>query len=132
LTKDFPELTPYQFASNSPIENIDLDGTESISAFKEAQARKFEAQTKLVLAKPKPREIEIMVWNPYRGQAQIGKASVVRENIAIARNNYNNAVASNIASSPFGAADYMWNPDGGGFRGAAFGEIVMSFWRYSW
>lgn len=28
LTKKFPELTPYQFASNSPIWNIDLDGLE--------------------------------------------------------------------------------------------------------
>ena len=127
LTKDFPELTPYQFSSNSPIENIDLDGLEGISNFKQAQARKFEAATKLALAQPKPREIEIMVWNPYRGQAQIGKASVVMENISIARNNYNNAVASNIASSPFGAADYMLDPSGGGFKGAAFGDIMMSF-----
>jgi hypothetical protein len=28
LTKDYPELTPYQFASNTPIEGIDLDGLE--------------------------------------------------------------------------------------------------------
>ena len=127
LTKDFPELTPYQFASNSPIENIDLDGLESISAIKDAQARKFAMQTQLVLAKPKPREIEIMVWNPYRGQAQIGKASVVFENIAIARNNYNSGVASNIAGGPFGAASYMLNPAGGGFAGAAVDGIAMSF-----
>ena len=31
LSKDFPELTPYQFASNTPIESIDLDGAESLS-----------------------------------------------------------------------------------------------------
>lgn len=31
LTKSYPELTPYQFASNSPIENIDLDGLEKVS-----------------------------------------------------------------------------------------------------
>jgi len=29
LTKKYPELTPYQFASNSPIEAIDVDGLES-------------------------------------------------------------------------------------------------------
>ncbi|MBJ7428015.1 MAG: hypothetical protein JHD28_03530, partial [Bacteroidia bacterium] len=29
LTKSFPSLTPYQFASNSPIANIDLDGLEA-------------------------------------------------------------------------------------------------------
>jgi hypothetical protein len=28
LTKHYPELTPYQFASNTPIECIDLDGLE--------------------------------------------------------------------------------------------------------
>ena len=28
LTKDYPELTPYQFASNRPIDGIDLDGHE--------------------------------------------------------------------------------------------------------
>lgn len=29
LTKSYPELTPYQFGSNSPIANIDLDGLEA-------------------------------------------------------------------------------------------------------
>lgn len=28
ITKDYPELTPYQFASNRPIDGIDLDGLE--------------------------------------------------------------------------------------------------------
>ena len=30
LTKSFPMLTPYQFASNTPIQSIDLDGLEAI------------------------------------------------------------------------------------------------------
>jgi len=30
LTSEYPELTPYQFASNTPILNIDLDGLESV------------------------------------------------------------------------------------------------------
>src|SRR4051794_6577085 len=29
LQKKFPELTPYQFSSNSPIANVDLDGREA-------------------------------------------------------------------------------------------------------
>jgi RHS repeat-associated protein len=29
LTKSYPELTPYQFASNTPIQAIDLDGLEA-------------------------------------------------------------------------------------------------------
>lgn len=28
ITKDYPELTPYQFASNRPVEGIDIDGME--------------------------------------------------------------------------------------------------------
>src|SRR6476661_4231520 len=32
LTKDYPELTPYQFASNRPIDGIDLDGKEFVRA----------------------------------------------------------------------------------------------------
>ena len=34
LTKSFPMLTPYQFASNSPISGIDLDGLEYLDANK--------------------------------------------------------------------------------------------------
>src|ERR1700732_3094029 len=29
LQKKYPELTPYQFASNTPIQAVDLDGRES-------------------------------------------------------------------------------------------------------
>ncbi len=32
LTKSFPELTPYQYSSNRPIDGIDLDGLEYLSA----------------------------------------------------------------------------------------------------
>lgn len=32
LIEEFPELTPYQFASNNPIEAIDLDGAEAQSS----------------------------------------------------------------------------------------------------
>jgi len=32
LQKQYPELTPYQFASNEPVSNIDLDGLESQKA----------------------------------------------------------------------------------------------------
>ncbi|MBT1706467.1 polymorphic toxin-type HINT domain-containing protein, partial [Chryseosolibacter indicus] len=33
LTKEYPELTPYQFASNTPIQAIDLDGLEAKKVF---------------------------------------------------------------------------------------------------
>jgi RHS repeat-associated protein len=31
IAKSYPDLTPYQFASNSPMENIDIDGLEKYS-----------------------------------------------------------------------------------------------------
>lgn len=32
IAREYPELTPYQFASNTPIESIDLDGLERFSS----------------------------------------------------------------------------------------------------
>jgi hypothetical protein len=37
LTRSYPELTPYQFASNRPIEAIDLDGLEAHDLFMELE-----------------------------------------------------------------------------------------------
>ena len=37
ISKQYPELTPYQFASNRPIDGIDLDGLEYKSAADWAQ-----------------------------------------------------------------------------------------------
>lgn len=34
ITAQYPELTPYQFASNSPVQGIDLDGLELVNAQK--------------------------------------------------------------------------------------------------
>lgn len=34
LTDEYPELTPYQYASNDPITNIDLDGLEGVNGVK--------------------------------------------------------------------------------------------------
>ncbi|MBX3255756.1 MAG: hypothetical protein KF862_16600 [Chitinophagaceae bacterium] len=44
LTRDFPSLTPYQYASNSPIENSDLDGLESLSQIKANLEKQWRAQ----------------------------------------------------------------------------------------
>jgi RHS repeat-associated protein len=40
LTGEYPELTPYQFASNSPIDAIDLDGLEAVFVNKRTGERK--------------------------------------------------------------------------------------------
>ena len=48
LIKDYPELTPYQFASNSPIENSDLDGAESLSEIKAGLAKQMQMRIGLM------------------------------------------------------------------------------------
>ena len=126
ITKTYPELTPYQFASNRPIEGIDQDGLEFLSSFKSTQQQNFAAKTYLQTAPPKIKEPEILMPDIY-GNGHIGPQSVVRENVAIIKQNYYNAVANNIAGGVFGAADYLLNPKGGGFKGAALDGITMSF-----
>jgi hypothetical protein len=37
ITQQFPELSPYQFASNSPIAAIDLDGLEMVFYYYKTQ-----------------------------------------------------------------------------------------------
>lgn len=47
LRKSYPELTPYQFASNSPIANIDLDGLEQFYAANGTYLGKYGESTQL-------------------------------------------------------------------------------------
>lgn len=44
LTKSYPELTPYQFASDNPIQNIDFDGLEGKPAQKQVNGTSSDAQ----------------------------------------------------------------------------------------
>ncbi len=53
LTAKYPELTPYQFASNRPIDGIDLDGLEHSPA-----SAKLMRDNTAVLRIPHPSEIE--------------------------------------------------------------------------
>jgi RHS repeat-associated protein len=136
LSEDYPELTPYQFASNRPVDGADLDGEEWELKTPVNLIKQQTAQIQLPTANPwcptcpsvyfAPIEQHIMMSNGL-GTTYIGPKSVVQSNIAISRQNYNNAVAENIANGPFGAADYLIDPSGGGFRGAAIDGIVMSF-----
>lgn len=47
ITSSYPELTPYQFASNSPIQGIDLDGEEVkfVTTYYQGSTPKFRAET---------------------------------------------------------------------------------------
>lgn len=49
LRKDYPELTPYQFASNNPIQNIDFDGLEGKPATKSNTGQLTDAQDRTYL-----------------------------------------------------------------------------------
>lgn len=49
LTKGYPMLTPYQFASNSPIANIDLDGGEA-KYYSIVITENYDAKGKLTLS----------------------------------------------------------------------------------
>lgn len=40
ISKEYPELTPYQFASNKPITSIDLDGLEELDVVKKYDVEK--------------------------------------------------------------------------------------------
>jgi RHS repeat-associated protein len=66
LTKKYPELTPFQFASNNPIQNIDLDGLEGVPPGESEPEKDLEyenlneREAKEKLAEPaKPSEEEI-------------------------------------------------------------------------
>jgi len=50
ITKKYPELTPYQFASNNPIAGIDLDGLEFLSTNKAYMEQQFSLYTKYLQA----------------------------------------------------------------------------------
>ena len=50
LERSFPMLTPYQYASNSPISGIDLDGLEKVIYLINFSAEKV-TRTKIELAK---------------------------------------------------------------------------------
>jgi len=52
LTEDYPMLTPYQFASNSPIANIDLDGLESYYAADGNYLGKYGESTEIRVMNP--------------------------------------------------------------------------------
>jgi len=55
LTKKYPELTPFQFASNTPIMGIDLDGTELLPINSAWYHMKYLKNTPLITTEgPKP------------------------------------------------------------------------------
>ncbi|MFY7936406.1 MAG: glycoside hydrolase family protein, partial [Flavobacterium sp.] len=66
ITKKYPELTPYQFASNCPIEGVDLDGLEKITYVYKFAADQI-VKTKIVHAKAGPLGNGVLVKSDFGG-----------------------------------------------------------------
>ena len=89
ITKEYPELTPYQFASNRPIDGTDLDGLEynnattfvnkTIPVIKVVNANIFLPQS----------EPTVLMFNPFLNVGEIGPQSEVIARIQFSRNEYN-------------------------------------------
>lgn len=153
LTKQYPDLTPYQFASNTPNQAIDLDGLEAVYHNARTDATetgplnpknyptsagwkcetcvpgvpefvKRAAPINLVL--PDHKDEQIATADIF-GNGHIGPRAIVEENVAAIRQNYYDAVGDNIRGGPFGAASYIVGGDKASFYGAVADNIALSF-----
>jgi RHS repeat-associated protein len=102
LTNSYPMLTPYQFAGNSPIESIDLDGLERLRVGKDGNFEVYfpsDATSNMhnpaPVIKPQPKKPELSLVNqkqtfvgPDPHQNELASQRKAREN----RNTLNNAI----------------------------------------
>ena len=140
ITAKYPELTPYQFTSNRPIDGIDQDGLEYSPAGSNNGMVRDGTTVKLFQLHPETtgsvnkqaeaRSVYLHQWviaaDKYSDHAQIGPRNIVEDNLAISKYNYNSAVYNNISGGPFGALGYYRNGAKGSFGGAAFDGIMLS------
>ncbi len=154
LIKEYPELTPYQYASNTPIQAIDLDGLEAVYHNVKTGARAggplnlqnypasggwkcetcvpaplptfltFSTSNSLFIAKPKEQQI---LMPDIFGTGHIGTRSIVEKNVKAIAQNYYNAVGDNIRGGPFGAIGYLAAGEKGSFYGAVADNVALSF-----
>ena len=138
ISNEYPELTPYQFASNRPVDGIDLDGLEYSQSNKygalESTSTKLYPMHPIVMQQTnakiqkeqEQRRVPILAGDLY-GNGHIGPKWLVQANIASIRQKHMEAVGDNIAGGPFGAIGYIWKGDRGSFVGAAVDQIIFSF-----
>ncbi len=141
LTNKYPELTPYQYASNRLIDGIDLDGLEHAPAglFGPNGPRDNTAVQTMPLNAVSVQKVNIqsaarinylnqwIIAPDIFGKGHIGPRYIVQANIASIGQNYYNAVGDNIANGPGGATGYLIAGDKGSFVGAAGDQIMYSF-----
>ena len=130
ITKEYPELTPYQFASNTPIMAIDIDGLEGgwyLDSEKDRLKREGKELIKkttweyLVASSNRPS----VVTSDLYGNTVIGSPQFVNRKINIQQYEYNEAVGENIKGGVLGATGYLLAGDKGSFVGAAFDQTMF-------
>jgi RHS repeat-associated protein len=122
ISKKYPELTPYQYASNRPIDGIDQDGKEW-ELNKEAITLQHQAEAvKPGLGLPKPYFLTADVY----GRAVIGHESDVRAEVGVAWAQNFEHVGQNIANGPGGAIGFLVGGVRGSDIGASFDGIALS------
>jgi RHS repeat-associated protein len=133
LTKEYPELTPYQFSGNTPIQATDLDGAETYiqrqgnatrryAEIKVAQAEQIRIQSER-LKYPEP---HILLSDLY-GNGHMGPESIVRRNVAMIKEDYDDALGATIASGPFASAGYLLGGDRSAFKWSVADGVMTSF-----
>ncbi|GAA4316372.1 RHS repeat-associated core domain-containing protein [Compostibacter hankyongensis] len=99
LTDKFPALTPYQYASNDPIANIDLDGLEGVPIL-----NAFRSGSEFVVVAAKPVTTSAKIVSKFWKIESIGSISLhslqianTVVNVAIDTKQVGNSVAGNMA-----------------------------------
>ncbi|WP_423735448.1 RHS repeat-associated core domain-containing protein [Chitinophaga caseinilytica] len=128
LTHDYPWYTPYQFAGNTPVQAVDLDGLEEYMKHEElAMKQKAEMQIdNAVIIGRKMYEPHILLVDVY-GVGHMGPMSHVVQKVGIINQDYSNSLGEAIASHPFASFGYLVWEDKGAFIGAGLGQFANSF-----
>jgi RHS repeat-associated protein len=139
LTKKYPELTPYQFASNRPIDGIDQDGLEFVGTKEEQQGYGLFKLQRYLKQVPSPSKDMLRYMNyannpasqhiltrDFYGQTIIGKRSDVEYHNEMQRVQHNEALAEEIASSPIASVGYQIAGEKGAHFGAGVSQILFA------
>jgi len=138
LTPKYPELTPYQFGSNNPIENIDLDGLEGVPAKRQPDGDLSTAQSSTYVKPVQRPQIKVtpaivireqtIAMADIHGHGWIGPAqSYVLPNVAAVEQAHRDEVSDNVKSGPIGTIAYIAGGDKWSYVGAIGDDVMLSF-----
>jgi RHS repeat-associated protein len=136
LTKQYPELTPYQFASNSPISGIDQDGLEYVSSTGKALGPLNEDYARSIGATLEPgfkSESQLKLERQTQVAKKFGTndvhhyaGPVLRSHDDAAKEQQKEQVRENVKGGPFGAIGYLAGGDKWSYPGAVVDGVMMS------